>query len=66
MVRFVALTNGMTGHHEIGGIELARRRRDEANAGACLSVGYGVRVSRERMSACVAAVWAKFDSRSGS
>src|SRR6266542_2062756 len=34
VVRFVALTNGMTGHHEIGGIELARRRRDEARAAA--------------------------------
>ncbi|HET7767850.1 MAG TPA: PIG-L family deacetylase [Chloroflexota bacterium] len=34
VVRFVALTNGMTGHHEIGGIELARRRRDEAKAAA--------------------------------
>ena len=34
VVRFVALTNGMTGHHEIGGIELARRRRDEAQAAA--------------------------------
>ncbi len=34
VVRFVALTNGMTGHHEIGGIELARRRRDEARASA--------------------------------
>ncbi len=33
-VRFVALTSGMTGHHEIGGIELARRRRDEAKAAA--------------------------------
>ena len=31
-VRFVSLTNGATGHHEIGGIELARRRREEADA----------------------------------
>jgi LmbE family N-acetylglucosaminyl deacetylase len=35
-VRFVALTNGMTGHHEIGGIELARRRAAEAQAAAAV------------------------------
>ena len=29
-VRFVSLTNGSTGHHEIGGMELARRRAAEA------------------------------------
>lgn len=29
-VIFVAMTNGATGHHEIGGIELARRRYQEA------------------------------------
>ncbi len=31
-VRFVALTNGNAGHHEIGGVELARRRLAEAQA----------------------------------
>jgi LmbE family N-acetylglucosaminyl deacetylase len=31
-VRFVSTTNGATGHHEIGGIELARRRYAEAQA----------------------------------
>ena len=30
IVRFVSLTNGATGHHEIGGIELARQRQQEA------------------------------------
>jgi LmbE family N-acetylglucosaminyl deacetylase len=29
-VRFVSVTNGNTGHHEIGGVELARRRAAEA------------------------------------
>jgi LmbE family N-acetylglucosaminyl deacetylase len=29
-VKFVSLTNGDAGHHEIGGVELARRRFDEA------------------------------------
>lgn len=33
-VRFVSLTNGDAGHHEIGGVELARRRRSEARASA--------------------------------
>jgi LmbE family N-acetylglucosaminyl deacetylase len=33
-VVFVAMTNGATGHHEIGGIELARRRAAEAQASA--------------------------------
>jgi N-acetylglucosamine malate deacetylase 1 len=31
-VRFVTLTNGDAGHHEMGGVELARRRRQEADA----------------------------------
>lgn len=31
-VKFVAMTNGDAGHHEIGGVELARRRRAEAQA----------------------------------
>ena len=31
-VKFVSHTNGATGHHEIGGIELARRRFEEAQA----------------------------------
>ncbi|WP_207592810.1 PIG-L family deacetylase [Halomontanus rarus] len=33
-VKFVSLTNGATGHHEIGGVELARRRAEEARAAA--------------------------------
>ena len=33
-VKFVSCTNGDTGHHEIGGIELARRRYHEAQAAA--------------------------------
>jgi LmbE family N-acetylglucosaminyl deacetylase len=36
VVRFVSLTNGATGHHEIGGIELARRRAAEAQAAAAV------------------------------
>jgi N-acetylglucosamine malate deacetylase 1 len=36
-VRFVSTTNGATGHHEIGGIELARRRYQEAQAVARLA-----------------------------
>ena len=35
-VRFVSLTNGATGHHAIGGVELALRRRDEALAAAAV------------------------------
>ncbi|MEW6750078.1 MAG: PIG-L family deacetylase [Candidatus Latescibacterota bacterium] len=31
-VRFVSVTNGDAGHHLIGGVELARRRRGEAEA----------------------------------
>ena len=31
-VRFVSVTNGDAGHHEIGGIELARRRKAEAES----------------------------------
>jgi N-acetylglucosamine malate deacetylase 1 len=31
-VKFVSLTNGDSGHHEIGGVELARRRHTEARA----------------------------------
>jgi LmbE family N-acetylglucosaminyl deacetylase len=34
VVRFVSATNGGTGHHEIGGIELVRRRVAEAEAAA--------------------------------
>ena len=37
VVRFLTLTNGATGHHEIGGIELALRRQQEAAAVAGLS-----------------------------
>ncbi len=33
-VRFVSMTNGDAGHHQIGGLELARRRRAEAEAAA--------------------------------
>jgi LmbE family N-acetylglucosaminyl deacetylase len=33
-VVFVSLTNGVTGHHETGGIELARRRKLEGEAAA--------------------------------
>jgi LmbE family N-acetylglucosaminyl deacetylase len=36
-VRFVSTTNGATGHHEIGGIELAHRRYEEAQAVARLA-----------------------------
>ena len=35
-VHFVSLTNGATGHQEIGGIELARRRAAEAQAAAAV------------------------------
>ena len=34
VVKFLSLTNGDTGHHAIGGIELARRRLQEAQASA--------------------------------
>lgn len=33
-VRFVSMTDGRSGHHELGGDELVRRRRKEANAAA--------------------------------
>jgi LmbE family N-acetylglucosaminyl deacetylase len=36
-VCFVSMTNGATGHHEVGGIELARRRQAEAAAVAEVS-----------------------------
>jgi LmbE family N-acetylglucosaminyl deacetylase len=35
-VHFVSATNGGTGHHAIGGIELVRRRMAEAKAGAAV------------------------------
>lgn len=42
-VRFVSLTNGAAGHHETGGVALARRRRAEAAAAAdALGVEYVV------------------------
>ena len=42
-VRFVSVTNGDAGHHEIGGVELARRRRAEAQAaGAVAGIEYHV------------------------
>ena len=31
-VYFLSMTNGATGHHDMGGVELARRRREEADA----------------------------------
>lgn len=40
-VRFVSLTNGDAGHHEMGGAPLAWRRRQEAQAAArCLGIEY--------------------------
>ncbi len=40
-VRFVSVTNGDAGHHEIGGVELARRRRAEVEAaGAVAGIEY--------------------------
>jgi len=33
-VTFISTTNGATGHHEIGGVELAERRYEEAQAAA--------------------------------
>lgn len=42
-VRFVSVTNGNAGHHEIGGEKLARRRRAEARAAAeVLGIDYEV------------------------
>lgn len=42
-VRFLSLTNGDAGHHEIGGAELARRRRGETLAvAAALGLEYHV------------------------
>ncbi len=42
-VRFVSVTNGDAGHHEIGGIELARRRKAEAEAaGGVAGIEYHV------------------------
>ncbi len=42
-VRFVSVTNGDAGHHEIGGVELARRRRAESEAaGAIAGIEYHV------------------------
>jgi LmbE family N-acetylglucosaminyl deacetylase len=39
--RMVTVTNGDAGHHEMGGVPLAQRRRKEAAAaGACLGVEY--------------------------
>lgn len=43
VVKFVSVTNGDAGHHEIGGVELARRRRAEAAAaGKVIGVTYDV------------------------
>jgi LmbE family N-acetylglucosaminyl deacetylase len=42
-VKFVSVTNGDAGHHAMGGVELARRRRAEATAaGRVCSVSYEV------------------------
>lgn len=42
-VRFVSITNGNTGHHEIGGVELARRRAAEAEESSkVLGIDYQV------------------------
>lgn len=42
-VKFVSHTNGSTGHHKIGGIELARRRYEEAQAvGGVAGIEYQV------------------------
>ncbi len=42
-VTFVSATNGDAGHHEIGGVELARRRRAEAKAaGDVIGIDYRV------------------------
>jgi len=42
-VRFVSVTNGDAGHHEIGGVELAHRRRAEAEAaGVVAGIEYHV------------------------
>lgn len=42
-VKFVSVTNGDAGHHEIGGVELARRRKAEAvAAGQVIGVTYQV------------------------
>lgn len=42
-VQFVSVTNGDAGHHEIGGVELARRRKAEAEAaGRVLGITYQV------------------------
>ena len=37
-VRFVSVTDGRSGHHEVGGVEMAERRRNEA-AGAAAVLG---------------------------
>ncbi|MDP6357799.1 MAG: PIG-L deacetylase family protein [Planctomycetota bacterium] len=40
-VRFVSVTNGNTGHHEIGGVELAKIRAQEAaNSAATIGIEY--------------------------
>lgn len=42
-VLFLSVTNGDAGHHEIGGVELARRRRNEARrAGDVIGIDYEV------------------------
>lgn len=42
-VRFVSMTNGESGHHEMSGAELADRRREEARrSGAVLGMRYDV------------------------
>ncbi len=47
-VNFVSVTNGDAGHHEIGGVELARRRRAEVQAaGAVAGIEYHVLDNRD-------------------
>ena len=36
-VRFISFTNGDAGHHEIGGIQLAQRRRAEAETASAVA-----------------------------
>jgi len=47
-VRFLSVTNGDAGHHEMGGVELARRRRREAkNAAEVIGIEYEIWDNRD-------------------
>ncbi len=47
-VRFVSMTNGESGHHQMSGPELAQRRREEARrAGQTLGIDYQVLAHRD-------------------